>query len=112
MGPILSMAVTTVVGIILCVFGAINMTGNISSLHSYHRSRVREEDKDRAVNDPNVLEALKKAEAELNGSGRVLLRKSGTEPLIRVMAEAADSETCKKSIRMITDAIEKCGYSL
>ena len=74
--------------------------------------RVREEDKDRAVNDPNVLEAFKKAEAELNGSGRVLLRKSGTEPLIRVMAEAADSETCKKSIRMITDAIEKCGYSL
>ena len=45
MGPILSMAVTAVVGIILCVFGAINMTGNISSLHSYHRSRVREEDK-------------------------------------------------------------------
>ena len=45
MSSMLSMIITSLVGIILCVFGAINMTGNISSLHSYHRSRVREEDK-------------------------------------------------------------------
>ena len=54
----LSMIITIFVGIILCVFGAINMTGNISSLHSYHRSRVREEDKKpfgRLVGIGNIL---------------------------------------------------------
>ena len=40
-----SMIVTVLVGILLCVLGAVNTTGNISSLHSYHRKRVREEDK-------------------------------------------------------------------
>ena len=37
--------VTVLIGILVCVLGAVNMTGNISSLHSYHRKRVREEDK-------------------------------------------------------------------
>lgn len=36
---------TTIVGIILCVLGCVNMTGNISSLHWYHRQRVAEEDR-------------------------------------------------------------------
>ena len=35
----------TALGILVCVLGAINMTGNISSLHSYHRHRVNEEDR-------------------------------------------------------------------
>lgn len=74
--------------------------------------RVREEDKEKVVNDPEVLDAVRKAEAELYGEGRILLRKSGTEPLIRVMAEAADDTTCKKCIGMITEVIEKCGYSI
>ena len=40
-----SMIITVLIGILLCVLGGVNMTGNISSLHSYHRKRVREEDK-------------------------------------------------------------------
>ena len=40
-----SMIVTALIGILLCVLGVVNMTGNISSLHYYHRKRVREEDK-------------------------------------------------------------------
>ena len=35
---------TALIGALICVIGAVNMTGNISSLHSYHRSRVKEED--------------------------------------------------------------------
>ena len=41
----ISMIVTALVGILLCVLGGVNMTGNISSLHYYHRKRVKEEDK-------------------------------------------------------------------
>lgn len=40
-----AMIVTLALGMLLCVIGVINMTGNISSLHYYHRKRVREEDK-------------------------------------------------------------------
>ena len=40
-----TMIVTVILGIFLCVLGGVNMTGNVSSLHSYHRKRVREEDK-------------------------------------------------------------------
>jgi phosphoglucosamine mutase len=49
---------------------------------------VRVADKDTACSSQAVLGALAAAEAELSGSGRVLLRPSGTEPLVRVMVEA------------------------
>jgi phosphoglucosamine mutase len=39
------------------------------------------------------VEAVAAMEASLNGSGRLLIRESGTEPLVRVMAEAEDDET-------------------
>ena len=42
---------------------------------------------------PRVTEAVAAAEESLNGSGRLLIRESGTEPLVRVMAEAEDEET-------------------
>ena len=46
------------------------------------------------------------AEASLNGSGRVLVRKSGTEPLIRVMAEGDDEALVDGAIRDIVDAVK------
>ena len=41
----LSMIVTIAVGLVICFLGITNMRGNLSSLHSYHRNRVRDEDK-------------------------------------------------------------------
>ena len=41
----LSMIITVALGIFLCALGTMNMRGNISAIHSYHRNRVREEDK-------------------------------------------------------------------
>ena len=74
--------------------------------------RVREEDKKKVIEDPRVLEAAALAEKSLEGSGRILLRKSGTEPLIRVMCEASDTETCFRCIKMVTDVIDALGYSI
>jgi phosphoglucosamine mutase len=53
-------------------------------------------DKSRAETDPVVASAVAKAEAELGESGRVLLRQSGTEPVIRVMVEASSLEQAQR----------------
>ena len=57
----IALIVTLSVGVLICVLGVINMSGNISSLHSYHRHRVREEDKrifGRLVGIGNILIGL------------------------------------------------------
>ena len=71
---------------------------------------VRVTDKGMVMTAPLVKQAVEHAEALLQDSGRMLVRESGTEPLIRVMAEAADEETCRKCIRIVVDAIEACGF--
>ena len=73
---------------------------------------VRVADKDSVLNDPDVQAAAALAEAELAGNGRLLLRKSGTEPLIRVMAEAPSYEQCEEKVDSVISAIRKKGLLL
>ena len=73
---------------------------------------VRVADKDRAMNDEVVLEAIKKKEEELNGDGRILVRASGTEPVVRVMAEASSDELCNKIVYEIIDILKDRGLAL
>ena len=55
----------------------------------------------------SVQDAIKDGEARLNGSGRVLVRPSGTEPLIRVMAEGDDEKLVSDVVGAIADAVRK-----
>ena len=73
---------------------------------------LRVSDKELVMNDGDILKANEEAEAGLNGDGRVLLRKSGTEPLIRVMVEAKSDEKCKETAGVIIEAIKSKGYVL
>ena len=66
-------------------------------------------DKDEAMACPAVQEAVKAAEAELGENGRVLLRKSGTEPLLRVMVEADSEALCEEKCDAIIEAIRAAG---
>ncbi|MBQ9263909.1 MAG: phosphoglucosamine mutase [Clostridia bacterium] len=66
-------------------------------------------DKDEAINHPDVQAALKAAQAALEGNGRVLLRKSGTEPVVRVMVEAQDLPLCNQCVDSIIEAMDKAG---
>lgn len=60
-----------------------------------------------ALSDQKVQAEVKAVEAELNGKGRVLLRKSGTEPLIRVMVEGEDAQVVHTMAVRIADCIRK-----
>ena len=66
-------------------------------------------DKDETLNCPEVQAAVKKAEEELGENGRVLLRKSGTEPLLRVMSEATSRELCEEKVDAIIAAMQAAG---
>ncbi|WP_298038495.1 phosphoglucosamine mutase [uncultured Microbacterium sp.] len=66
---------------------------------------VRGVDKDRVADDEGVQSAVASVEAELGETGRVLLRKSGTEPLVRVMVEAADAESAQSYAEKLADVV-------
>ena len=63
------------------------------------------DDKDATLADPAVTAAVERVEAGLGGTGRVLLRKSGTEPVLRVMAEAETDARCEAAVDEIIDAM-------
>jgi phosphoglucosamine mutase len=56
---------------------------------------------------PRVAECIKDGEARLNGSGRLLVRKSGTEPVIRVMAEGDDEALIRAVVNDVVAAIQE-----
>jgi phosphoglucosamine mutase len=68
---------------------------------------VRVGDATAALEAPSVVSAIADAELRLGNGGRVLVRKSGTEPLIRVMAEGDDSELVRRVVDQIIDAIPR-----
>ena len=72
---------------------------------------VKVADKNAALSDLDVREAEHRAKETLGNDGRVLLRASGTEPLVRVMAEAPTEEQCNEAIDLIVEAMEKKGYT-
>ena len=72
---------------------------------------LRVKDKNAVMEDPAVLEEVDKVEAIINGNGRVLLRQSGTEPVIRVMVEAETDELCKAHAHRIYDFIKERGHA-
>ncbi len=73
---------------------------------------VRVKDKALAQNDPDVQNAVKAAEIALGSTGRILVRESGTEPLIRVMAEAQTEEECHKQVNSIVEVIKAKGHAV
>lgn len=68
---------------------------------------IRVDDKDAAVTDGDVLDAVKYAKDKLGDDGKVLLRKSGTEPVIRVTVEARGKDLCRTLVDKIADTIVK-----
>ena len=73
---------------------------------------VRVTDKAAAQADPDVQAAVSEAAAALGDSGRILVRESGTEPVVRVMVEAETEETCRKYVDAVVETIRRKGYTV
>lgn len=73
---------------------------------------VRVKDKNTVLDNENVKRSVEKIEKDLKDSGRVLVRKSGTEPLIRVMVEAESEEIANQSALEIVNTIKENGLCL
>ena len=71
---------------------------------------VRVTDKTEAQNDADVRAAVEAAAEKLGENGRILVRESGTEPVVRVMVEADSVETCEKYVDDVIEVIKNKGY--
>jgi len=70
-------------------------------------AKVSPEKKDSYMDDPIISEEISRIEAKFKGAGRVLIRPSGTEPLIRVMIEGADHKEIEDSASRLARLIEE-----
>ena len=73
---------------------------------------VRVANKANAQNDEDVQAAVSQVAAALGDTGRILVRESGTEPVIRVMVEAESRETCEKYVDQVVDVIRRKGHAV
>ena len=73
---------------------------------------VRVADKATAQADEDVQKAVAEVAAKLGDSGRILVRESGTEPLVRVMVEAPTQEICQEYVDYVVDTIKRKGYAV
>lgn len=73
---------------------------------------IRVTNKEAVLKDEEIQKAIQQASLALGDNGRILVRASGTEPLIRVMAEAPSEEICGRHVEEILQAIQNGGYSI
>lgn len=70
-------------------------------------AKIKNENKSKVKENPVIAEMIKETETKLCGNGRVLIRPSGTEPVVRVMIEGTDKEMIEKDAKNIASYIEK-----
>lgn len=73
---------------------------------------VRVSDKKAVKEDSDIITAVEKVEAELGSEGRILVRESGTEPVIRVMVEAKTDDLCNKYVDLVIGVMKQKGHVL
>ena len=73
---------------------------------------VRVTDKALAQNDPDVQKAIEEVKEALGDEGRIVVRESGTEPVVRVMVEAQSDEICHEYVLKVVNVIKDKGYAV
>lgn len=73
---------------------------------------IRVEDKKKTRENPAVEAAVEKVAAALGDDGRILVRESGTEPVIRIMVEASSDELCEQYVNQVAEVIQEHGLAV
>lgn len=73
---------------------------------------VKVKDKAAAQSDPSVLAEVDRVSEKLGDDGRILLRQSGTEPVVRVMVEASSQELCEKYVDQVIEVMKAQGHMI
>ncbi|MBP3937289.1 MAG: phosphoglucosamine mutase [Clostridia bacterium] len=80
------------------------------TLYPQYTVNLRVRDKAAVLQDEAVLQEKREVEALIDGYGRILLRSSGTEPVVRVMVEAETDDLCRQFAGRVADRIKERGY--
>ena len=80
---------------------------NEMTIYPQELVNVRVTDKNKVADNERVVEVIKQVEEEMAGNGRVLVRPSGTESLVRVMVEATDHEACERYVTRIANVVRE-----
>lgn len=85
---------------------SLSQLGQDVTIYPQELVNVKVEDKFAVLNDPQVKQWIAQVDEKLNGQGRLLVRASGTEPLVRVMAEAKTDEQCHELVMDLVNKIK------
>ena len=91
-----------------CILGGELLDG--LTIYPQVLENVRVTDKKAAQDDADVQAAVKAVTEALGDTGRILVRESGTEPLLRVMVEAETEEVCRKYVDQVVDVVKAKGH--
>ena len=100
----------TVMGVMIDTQLPLSVLASEVTMYPQILKNVVVDDKDGTLADSAVQAAVERCTEGLGSNGRVLLRKSGTEPVLRVMAEAGSPEECEKNVDAIIDAMQASGH--
>ena len=87
------------------------LTENLK-LYPQFTLNIQVKDKEAVLSDEAVIKEKSRIENLINSKGRVLLRKSGTEPVVRIMIESETAELCKEYAGRIADVITERGHRI
>lgn len=90
---------------------SLHQLGEEVKLLPQEMANVRTKDKEAALADPEVRAEIARVSQHLDGHGRILVRASGTEPVVRVMVEAEDEKDCRAGVQAIQDVLLRRGYT-
>ncbi len=104
--------ILTAIKIMEAVIGLKMSLGTIASkvrMFPQLLKNIRVSDKNEVMKSPELKERIAELEKELDGNGRILVRASGTEPLVRIMVEAETDDLCAEYVQIVEDKMISLG---